>query len=68
MLAKNKQTGIGNLVSQALIDLAISHEGFKTIIIKEENYRRLKEYIRMMKSDDELSESNKNIGENNGNG
>ena len=49
------------IVSQALTDLEISQEEFKTIINEEENYRKLKEDIRKMKSDDELSESNKNI-------
>ena len=55
-------------VSQALIDLKISHEEYKSIIIKKENYRRLKENIRMMKSDDELSKNNKNIREKSRNG
>ena len=32
MLAKNKLNGIETLISQALIDLEISHEEFKTIV------------------------------------
>ena len=68
MLAKSKLDKVEKLVSQALIDLKISHEEYKSIITEEENYRRLKENIRMMKSDDELSENNKNIRENRGNG
>ena len=70
MAARSKLNSIEKLVSQALIDLEISHEEYKTIINEEENYRRLKEKIRMMKSDKEkaeLSYHNKNIRENNGN-
>ena len=71
MLAKSKLNSIETLISQALIDIEISHEEYKAIIIEEENYRRLKENIKVMKSDDqkdELSENNENIRENSGNG
>ena len=51
ILARSKLNSIEKLVSQALLDLEISHEEFKAIINEEENYRRLKEN-RMMKSDD----------------
>ena len=67
MLARSKLNNIEKLVSQALIDLKISHEEYKSIINKEKNYRRLKENIRMMKSNDdrhEIYERNKNIREN----
>ena len=67
VLLRSKLNSIDKLVSQAFVDLEISHEEFKTIINEEENYRRLKEVIRMMKSDDEsdeLTENNKNIREN----
>ena len=56
MLAKSKLNSIETLISQALIDLEISHEVYKSIINEEENYRKLKENIRMMKSDDEKDE------------
>ena len=62
MLVRSKLNSIETLISQALIDLEISHEEYKTIINEEENYRRLKENIRMMKSEkidaekDELNE------------
>ena len=46
MLAKKKLNNIEELVSQALINLKISHEEFKTIINEEENYRRLKEKLK----------------------
>ena len=72
MIVKSKLNSIEKLVSQALIDLEISHEEFKPIINEEENYRRLKENIRNIKSDDELNEKgdkriekNKNVRENN---
>ena len=51
ILGRSKLNSIEELVSQALLDLEISHEEFKAIINEEENYRRLKEN-RMMKSDD----------------
>ena len=56
MLAKSKLNSIEKLVSQATIVLEISHEEYKSIINEEEHYRRLKETIRMMKSDDEKDE------------
>ena len=70
MLATSKLNSIETLISQALIDLEISHEEFKTIVNEEENYRRLKGNIRMMKSNDEkdeLIENKKNIRKSIGN-
>ena len=58
MLAKSKLNSIETLISQALIDLEISHEEFKTIS-NEKNVWKNEEYIRMMKRSDELSRSNK---------
>ena len=54
MLTKSKLNSIETLISQALIDLEISHEEFKTFFNNEENYRRLKEDIKMMKSRNKL--------------
>ena len=65
MLAKSKLNSIETLMSQALIDLDISHEEFKIIVNEEENYEQMKESIRTMKSRDELGENSKNIRENN---
>ena len=62
MLAKCKLKSIEKIISQTLIDLEISHEELKTII-NEENYKRLKEDIRMMKS-----KNNKNTRKSNGAG
>ena len=64
MLAKSKLNSIETLMSQALIDLDISHEEFKTIVKEKEKYEQMKENIRNTKSRDELSENNK---ENSGN-
>ena len=67
MLHEIKLNSIQKLVSHALIVHKVSHKEFKRIINEEENYRRLKEKIKMMKSDDKLSENNKYVRENNGN-
>ena len=55
MLAKSKLNSIKNLTSHALIDLAISHEKFKTIFNEKEKYKKMKEDIRIIKSSDELN-------------
>ena len=62
MLAKCKLKSIEKIISQTLIDLEISNEELQTII-NEENYKRLKEDIRMMKS-----KNNKNTRKSNGAG
>ena len=46
MLAKSKLDSIETLVSQALIDMEISHEGFNAIIWEKEKYERMKENVR----------------------
>ena len=55
MLARRKLSSIGTVISQALTDLEISHEEYKTITDEEENYRRLKEKVRMIKNSDKLN-------------
>ena len=55
MLAKSKLNSIETLISQALIDLEISHEEFKTIVNEKEKYEKMKESIRMIKNSDELN-------------
>ena len=57
MLAKSKLNTIETLMSQALIDLDISHEEFKTIVHEKEKYEQMKENISNTKSKDELSEN-----------
>ena len=54
-------------MSQAIIDLGISHEEFKTIVNEKEKYEQMKESIRNIKSRDELSENSMDIRENSGN-
>ena len=67
MLAKSKLNSIETLMSQALIDLDISHEEFKTIVNGKEKHEQMKESIRNTKSKDEKNELNENIRENNEN-
>ena len=61
MLAKSKLNSIETLMSQALIDLDISHEEFKTIANGKENYEQMKESIRNTRSRDKLSKNSRNI-------
>ena len=42
MLARSNLNSIETLISQALIDLKISHAEFKTIVNEEENCERVK--------------------------
>ena len=57
MLAKSKLNSIESLMSQALIDLDISHEEFKTIVNEKDKYDQMKESIRNKKDRDEFSEN-----------
>ena len=66
MLAKSKLNSIENLMSQALIELGISHEEFKTIVNEKERYEQMKESIKNTKSRDELSENSGDIRKNSG--
>ena len=56
MQARSKLNSIETLISQVLIDFEISPEEYKTIINEEENHRKLKENIRLIKGSDELNE------------
>ena len=67
MLPKSNLNSIETLISQALIDLDISYEEFKTIVKEKEKYDQMKESIRNTKSRDELSEISRDTRENNGN-
>ena len=49
ILPRSKLNSIESKISEALINNQISHEDFITIINEEENYRELKESIRMIK-------------------
>ena len=52
MLARSKLNSIESKTSEALMNNQISHKDFMTIINEERNYRKLKQSIRMMKSQD----------------
>ena len=57
MLATSKLNSIETLMSQALIDIEISHEEFKTIVNEKQKYDQMKEGIRNTKSKSESSEN-----------
>ena len=64
MLPKDKWNSVETLISLALIYLEICHAEFKTVFNEKGKYEKMKENIRMMKSDDkkdEWSKNNKNI-------
>ena len=46
MRAKSKLNSIETLISQALIDMEISHKGFITILKEKDKYERMKENLR----------------------
>ena len=46
MLAKSKLNSIETLVSQALIDMEISHEEFIAIFKKKDIHKKMKENVR----------------------
>ena len=67
MLAKSKLNSIETPMFQALIDLDVSHEEFKTIVNEKAKYEEMKESTRNTKSRDELSEKSRDIREISGN-
>ena len=46
MLAKSKLNSIENLISQALIDMEISHEEFITILKEKDKYENMKDNLK----------------------
>ena len=46
MLAKSKLNHIKTLVSQALLDMEISHKEFIAILNKKDKYEKMKENVR----------------------
>ena len=46
MLAKNKLKRLETLISQALIDMEISHEEFITILKEKNKYEKMKDNLR----------------------
>ena len=61
---RNKINSIETLMSQALIDLDISHEEFKSIVNEKEKYVQKKESVRNIKNQDELTENSSDIRKN----
>ena len=59
MLAKSKLNSIETLVSQALIDMEISHEEFITILKEKDKYEKMKENVRNISK--KLEEKQENI-------
>ena len=49
MLAKSKLSSIETLISQALIDMEISHEEFITILKEKDEYEKMKDNLRSEK-------------------
>ena len=64
MLARSKLSSVEIIISQALIDLEISHKESKTIVNEKEKYEKMKENIIMITGSGELSENNISIKEN----
>ena len=46
MLAKSKLSSIETLISQALIDMEVSHEEFITILKEKDKYEKTKNNLR----------------------
>ena len=46
MMAKSKLNSIETLISQALIDMDISHEEFITILHEKDKYEKIKDNLR----------------------
>ena len=61
VLAKSKQNSIETLVSQALMDMEISHEEFITILNEKEKYGKIKEDIKTIRYGNELNKEGKKI-------
>ena len=59
MLAKRKLNSIETLVSQALIDLEISHEKFIMILREKDKYEKMKENVK--NASEKLEEKQKNM-------
>ena len=65
MLAKSKLNNIEALLSKALIDIEISHEGYITILKEKDKYEKMKENVRNVS--EKLEEKQENLRLNNEN-
>ena len=59
MLAKNKFNKIESLLSQALIDMKISHEEFIIILKQKDEYKKIKKNVRNLS--EKLEEKQENM-------
>ena len=59
MLAKSKLNSIETLISQALIDMEISHEEFITILKEKDKYEKMKQNVRSVS--EKLEEKTENM-------
>ena len=59
MLAKSKQRSIETLVSQALVDMEISHEKFIASFKEKDKYEKMKENVRNVS--EKLKEKTENM-------
>ena len=59
ILAKSKFDSIETFVSQALIDMEISHEEFNAIIREKQKYERMKENVRNVREQQENMRQNR---------
>ena len=59
MLAKSKLNSIETLVSQAIIDMEISHEEYSTILKEKDKYEKMKENVRNVS--EKLEEKQENM-------
>ena len=60
-MAKSKLNSIETLVSQALIDMEISHEEFITICKEKEKYEKMKENVRNVSEKLEEEQENRRL-------
>ena len=54
MVAKSKLNSIETLISQALIDMEISHEEFITILKEKDEYEKIKDNLRSENEKNEI--------------
>ena len=54
MVAKSKLNSIETLISQALIDMEISHEEFVTILREKDKYEKMKDNLRSEKEKQQI--------------
>ena len=59
MLAKSKLNSIESLMSQALIDLDVSHKEFKTTVGEKEKYGQIKRVLEIKKREVSLVKINR---------